>query len=137
MRVVLDTNTLLSALMVRGTPPDRLYEEWRHGRFELVSTGRQIEELRRVVQRPFFQARLKASEIGRMVNDLRRLAVMIDSLPRVSRSPDPADDYLLALCEAARADYLATGDKSHLLALKNHRGTRIVSARTLANRLDR
>lgn len=137
MRVVLDTNILLSALMVRDTPPDRLYEEWRHGRFELVSTDRQIEELRQVVRRPFFQARLKASEVGRMVNDLRRLAVMIDALPRVSRSPDPADDYLLALCEAARADFLVTGDKSHLLALKSHRGTRIVSARTLANRLGR
>lgn len=137
MRVVLDTNILLSVLMVRGTPPDRLYEEWRHGRFELVSTDRQIEELRQVVRRPFFQARLKASEVGRMVNDLRRLAVMIDTLPSVSRSSDPADDYLLALCEAARADYLVTGDKSHLLALKSHRGTRIVSARTLANKLQR
>ncbi len=137
MRVVLDTNILLSALMVRGTPPDRLYEEWRHGRFELVSTDRQIEELRQVVRRPFFQVRLKASEVGRMVNDLRRLAVMIDTLPSVSRSSDPADDDLLALCEAARADYLVTGDKSHLLALKSHRGTRIVSARALANRLGR
>lgn len=137
MRVVLDTNILLSALMVRGTPPDRLYEEWRHGRFDLVTTERQIEELRQVVRRPFFQVRLKASEIGRMVNDLRRLAVMHDDLPRVSRSPDPADDYLLALCEAAQADYLVTGDKCHLLALKTHLGTRIVSAKTLANRLRR
>lgn len=137
MRVVLDTNILLSALMVRGTPPDRLYEQWRHSRFDLVSTDRQIEELRRVVRRPFFQARLKASEVGRMVNDLRRLAVMIDTLPSVSRSPDPADDYLLALCKAGGADYLVTGDKSHLLALKSHLGTRIVSARTLANRLAR
>lgn len=137
MRVVLDTNILLSALMVRGTPTDRLYEEWRHGRFDLVTTERQIEELRQVVRRPFFQERLKASEIGRMVNDLRRLAVMRSDLPRVNRSPDPSDDYLLALCEAARADYLVTGDKSHLLALKSHLGTRIVSARTLANKLRR
>lgn len=137
MRVVLDTNILLSALMVRGTPPDRLYEEWRHGRFELVSTERQIEELRQVVRRPFFQERLKASEIGRMVNDLRRLAVMRNDLPRVSRSPDPADDYLLALCEAGQADYLVRGDKSHLLSLKTHLDTRIVSARSLANKLRR
>ena len=57
------------------------------------------------------------------------------SAPSMTRAADPADDYLLALCEAARADYLVTGDKSHLLALKSHRDTRIVSARTLANRL--
>lgn len=137
MRVVLDTNILLSALMVRGTPPDRLYEEWRHGRFQLASTEKQIDELRQVVRRPFFQARLKASEIGRMVNDIRRLAVMHDTLPAVSRSPDPNDDYLLALCQAASADYLVTGDKSHLLALERHEGARILSAKSLVELLGR
>jgi putative PIN family toxin of toxin-antitoxin system len=137
MRVVLDTNILLSALMVRGTPPDWLYEEWRHGRFQLASTEKQIDELRQVVRRPFFQARLKASEIGRMVNDIRRLAVMCDTLPAVRRSPDPSDDYLLALCQAANADYLVTGDKSHLLALKRHQGTRILSAKSMVNLLGR
>ena len=110
MRVVLDTNILLSALMVRATPPDRIYEQWRHGRFELASTERQMDELKQVVRRPFFQARLKASEIGRMVNDIRRFAVMCSRLPIVKRSPDPNDDYLLGLCQAAGADYLVTGD---------------------------
>lgn len=131
MRVVLDTNILLSALMTRDTPPDRLYEEWRHGRFELASTQQQLDELRAVARRPFFKERLKPSEIGRMVNDIRRLATMHDALPAVRRSPDPADDYLLALCDAAKADYLVTGDKHHLLALKHRGATRIVSARTL------
>ncbi len=137
MRAVLDTNILLSALMVRGKSRYRLYEEWRHGRFNVVATESQIEELRQFVRRPFFQDRLKASEIGRMVNDLRRLAVLCNHLPRVSRSPDPTGDYLLALGEAARADYMVMGEKSHLLALKNHVGTRIVSARALANMLRR
>lgn len=137
MRVILDTNILLSALMTRGTPPDRLYEAWRHGRFGLVSTERQIEELRDVVRRPFFQGRLKPSEIGRMVNDIRRLAVMCETLPLVQCSPDPADDFLLALCEASLADYLVTGDKSHLLTLDRHHGTQIVTARTLVGLLDR
>lgn len=135
MRVVLDTNILLSALMVRGTPPDRLYEEWRHGRFILVTAERQIEELRQVVRRPFFKERLKTSEIGRMINDIRRLALMQVWLPDVSRSPDPNDDYLLGLCQIASADYLVTGDKSHLLTLESHEATRIVSARTLIDLL--
>jgi predicted nucleic acid-binding protein len=81
MRLVLDTNILLSALLVRGTPPDKLYEEWRHGRFQLASAEQQLDELRRVSRRPFFQERLTASEIGRMVNDIRRLATMCDPLP--------------------------------------------------------
>ena len=56
----------------------------------------------------------------------------MDALPRVRRSPDPADDFLLALSEAGRADYLVTGDKSGLLALEQHKDTRIVSARAFA-----
>jgi hypothetical protein len=131
MRVVLDTNILLSALIVRGTPPDRLYEEWRHGRFELASAERQLEELNRVSRRPFFQARIKPSEIGRMINDIRRLAVMCDPLPLVTISPDPDDDFLLAIAQVAGADYLVTGDKSDLLILKRHGCTRIVTAREM------
>ena len=136
MRVVLDTKILLSALMVRGTPPDRLYEEWRHGRFQLASAEQQLEELKRVARRPFFRARLTASEIGRMINDIRRLAVMCDPLPPVVVSPDPNDDFLLAIAQAAAADYLVTGDKSDLLALGAHGRTRIVSARAMVHVLN-
>jgi len=46
MRVVLDTNILISALMTRDTPPDRLYEYWKEGRFQLASCERQLEEIR-------------------------------------------------------------------------------------------
>lgn len=137
MRLVLDTNILLSALMVRGTPPDKLYEAWRHGRFQLASAEQQLEELKRVSRRPFFQDRLTASEIGRMVNDIRRLATMCDPLHDVSGSPDPNDDFLLAIAQAADADYLITGDKSDLLALGSHGRTRIVSARAMVQFLNR
>ncbi|HME11001.1 MAG TPA: hypothetical protein VKG25_28360 [Bryobacteraceae bacterium] len=49
-------------------------------------------------------------------------------LPRVKRSPDPTGDFLLALSEAGKADYLVTGDQSGLLVLHRHKATRIVSA---------
>lgn len=135
MRVVLDTNILLSALITRGTPPDQLYEEWRHGRFDLATAEQQLEELNRVSRRPFFLARLKPNEIGRMVNDIRRLALMCDPLPPVTISPDPDDDFLLAVAQAAVADYLVTGDKNDLLSLKSHGCTRIVTARELVQLL--
>ncbi len=131
MRIVLDTNILLSALLTRGTPPDQLYEEWRHGRFDLASAEQQLEELNRVSRRPFFLTRLKPSEVGRMVNDIRRLALMCDPLPSVTLSPDPNDDFLLAISQVAKADYLVTGDKNDWLALKTHGSTRITTAREL------
>ena len=64
------------------------------------------------------------------MNDMKDLAETIGALPRVERSPDPPDeDFLLALSEAGKSDYLVTGDKSGLLALARHRATRILSAR--------
>ena len=42
MRVVLDTNILLSALMVRHTPPDRIYAAWLQNKFELATSEVQV-----------------------------------------------------------------------------------------------
>jgi uncharacterized protein len=136
VRVILDTNILLAALMVRGTPPDRLFELWKERRFELVTCEAQLEELNRVTRRPFFRKRLMPGEAGRLINDLRRLARRFDALPRIERSSDPNDDFLLALAEVARADYLVTGDRSGLLNLKNQGITRIVTARYLLEHLE-
>ncbi|MGQ9635280.1 MAG: hypothetical protein ACUVXB_13680, partial [Bryobacteraceae bacterium] len=77
-------------------------------------------------------ARIKPYNAGRVVKALKELAETIGPLPRVKRSPDPTDDFLLALSIAGRADYLVTGDKSGLLALTRHQAPRIVSARDFA-----
>jgi hypothetical protein len=66
------------------------------------------------------------------VNELKGLAVMVEPLSSVERSPDPDDNFLLGAAEAGRADFLVTGDKSGLLALKRHEGTRIISAAEFA-----
>ena len=135
MRVLLDTNVLLSALLVRGTPPDRLYEAWRQGRFDLVSCKRQLEELNRVSRRPVLRERLRPAEAGRLVNEIRRLAILCEPGKMASISPDPDDDFLLAVAEAAHADYLVTGDKTDLLSLRRHAATRILTARQLVELL--
>jgi len=67
-----------------------------------------------------------------LVNQLRKLAEDVDPLPPIERSPDPDDDYLLALSEAGKANYLVTGDKYGLLDLDTHKGAQIISARGFA-----
>jgi predicted nucleic acid-binding protein len=69
---------------------------------------------------------------GRLVNQVRKLAEDVDTLPRVERSSDPTDDFLLSVSEGGKADYLVTGDKSGLLTLGRHKATRIVSAKEFA-----
>jgi putative PIN family toxin of toxin-antitoxin system len=132
VRVALDTNILISSLLLASGHPAAIYREWIAGRFTLVTCEEQIEELRAALQKPALAERIRPHRAGRLVNELRRVAEMTGPLPHVRRSPDPNDDYLLALAEAARADYLVTGDKSGLLALGSHGRTRIVSARNFA-----
>jgi uncharacterized protein len=132
MRVVLDTNILVSALLVQTGYPAAIYRAWHEGHFTLLTCSGQLDELRATLRKPALAARIKPYSAGRLVNELAELAETIGSLPRVVRSPDPSDDFLLALSEAGKADYLVTGDKSGLLVLARHRAMRIVSARDFA-----
>jgi uncharacterized protein len=79
-------------------------------------------------------ARLASALAGRLVNQLRDLAIVVAKLPKVDRSPDPDDNHLLALAEAGKAQFLVTGDKQ-LLSLKRHKFARIISPATLVELL--
>jgi uncharacterized protein len=82
--------------------------------------------------KPTIAARIKPYSAGRLVNQLKDLAEIVGPLPLVERSPDPTDDFLLAMSEAGQADYLVTGDKNGLLRLVRHKTTRILSASEFA-----
>ena len=129
MRVVLDTNILVAGLISPSGAPAETCDAWADGRFDLLTCREQIAELRATLKKPKVAALIHPHKAGRLVNQIRKLAVLVEALPRVKRSPDPEDDFLLALCEAGGADYLVTGDKSGLLSLKRHNKTRIISAR--------
>ena len=135
MKVVLDTNVLVSALLSPGGMPARIVRAWLDERFTLVSHPLQLDELRDVTRRDRIRALIRPAKAGRLVNQIARLALLPATLPRGERSPDLRDDFLLALCEAAGADWLATGDKADLLALERHGATRIVTAARLAAEL--
>lgn len=132
MRVVLDTNILVSALLLQQGHPAEIYSAWQEGNFTLLTCAEQLDELRQTLRKPAIAERIKPYKAGRLVNELKGLAEDVGVLPRVQRSPDPTDDFLLAISEAGKADYLVTGDKSGLLALARHQNTRIVSARHFA-----
>ena len=129
MRLVVDTNILVSALLSATSLPARITLLWRAGRFGLLTAAEQLDEVTRVTRYPKIRERLTPAVAGRLVNDLRALAITLDALPAVDVSPDPDDNYLLAIAMAGSADFLVTGDKRDLLGLGTHAGTRIISAR--------
>ena len=132
MRVVLDTNLIISALIAPSGKPAAIIDAWLDGNFTLLTCAEHVNELRVTLQKPRIAELVKPYKAGRLVNQIKNLAENISPLPHVERSPDPTDDFLLALCEGGKADYLVTGDKSGLLALDRHKTTRIVSVRHFA-----
>jgi predicted nucleic acid-binding protein len=83
----------------------------------------------RVTRYPKIRERLSPSLAGRLINQLRDVAVLMRNPPVVTASRDPYDNHLLALAAAGSADFLVTGDKRDLLGLKLYEGVRIVTVR--------
>ena len=87
------------------------------GGFELIVSSLVLAELRRALAYPKLRKRIAAEDAARFVAWLGRSATVAEDPadPPPLRSPDPGDDYLLALAATARAA-LVTGDR-HLLSL--------------------
>ncbi|MBW8754302.1 MAG: putative toxin-antitoxin system toxin component, PIN family [Sphingomonadales bacterium] len=135
MRVVLDTNVLFSGLASSETGPGQLLKHWHARRFQVMTCEEQIDEIRRVSRYAKMRGKFLPSEVGQLVSRLRKQTIVISTLPPIDRSPDPWDNYLLALSEVCHADFLVTGDKGGLLALGRHEGTAIVTVRHMLGRL--
>ncbi|MDP2784060.1 MAG: putative toxin-antitoxin system toxin component, PIN family [Sulfurimicrobium sp.] len=121
LRVVLDTNVLLSGIAYPASVPGKILAAWRHGSVDVLLSAFILDELRRVLPRLAHRHGLTLAEIDDLVDALSIQAEIIEPLPGVE--PDlrdlddqPVLDTLLAALKASEANYLITGDKD-LLAL--------------------
>jgi putative PIN family toxin of toxin-antitoxin system len=132
MRVILDTNVLLAALISPHSPPDIIYRAWRAARFDLVTGSVQLDELRRVSRYPKIKAILPAHRVGTMIKNMQRAIVLgAPDLPDGIEVSDPNDAFLLAMALVSETDYLVTGDRrAGLLQRGRISRTRIVTPAT-------
>jgi len=121
LRVVLDTNVLLSGLAYPASVPGKIMAAWRHGSVEVLLSAYILEELRRALPRLAHRHGLSEAEIDDLVDILSLQAEVIEPLPGAEPDLRDIDDQpvvgtLLAALKTSGADYLITGDKD-LLAL--------------------
>jgi putative PIN family toxin of toxin-antitoxin system len=130
VRIVIDTNLLVSGVITAGRPR-QLVDAAKAGEFELCTSEALLAELLDVLSRGKFEARLIQAGLtpAAIVDDLRKLAVLVapTAVPRVVPT-DPDDDHVLAAALAGHADLIASGDKRDLLPLGSYLGIEIVTA---------
>ncbi len=127
MRVVLDTNILLSALISPHGISDKIYRAWRLGRFDLVTSLIQLDELRRASRYPKFKTVLQPARVGAMINNLQH-AIILNHLNIKEEANDPGDAFLISMSSEGKADYLVTGEKrAGLLQRKSIGRTRVLT----------
>ena len=129
MRVVLDTNLVVSALLWGGTPY-RLIEAAVAGEIELFTSPALLSELVDVLGREHIASKLEEQQtsveaVAILYGRLAKLIFPQSALPVILDDPD--DDELIAAALAASADLLISGDHS-VLAIREHQGIRIVTA---------
>lgn len=118
MRAVVDVNVLISATVSARGPSAKVIRSCRDGAFELVVSELLIAELTRALSYPKIRKRIPPEKAAAFISWVRDHGTIAEDPrdPPAIRSPDPDDDYLLALAVSARS-YLVTGDQ-HLLGLE-------------------
>jgi putative PIN family toxin of toxin-antitoxin system len=110
-RIVLDPGVLIAALISAKGAPRALVRAWIEGAFELLVSPKLLAELARVLGRPKFRRYATEREARAFVAFLQRFATLCADVESPDRlTPDPGDDYLLALARSHSANFLVSGD---------------------------
>lgn len=125
LKVVIDTNVLVSALLKDNSPPAFILALLRKRKMTLCLSKSIFEEYRAVLNREKF--RHISSAAAPLLLSLKKRALLVEPKFRIDViTDDPADNKFLECAQAARADFLITGNTKHFL-FKKYQATRIVS----------
>lgn len=132
MRVVLDTNVLISAFISQTGAPAQIFALWRSGDLEIIVSSETLDELTRVLSYPRVTRYLRYTpeQIERFLALLRMGAERIEteSIENLTViNDDPDDDKFFALALAAQAQYIVSGDKAHVLPVRQYEGIQVVA----------
>jgi putative PIN family toxin of toxin-antitoxin system len=128
MRVVLDANQFVSAVLVPVGRPAQILDTWRRGDLDLLMSPPILAEVRRVLLYPRLQRRhgWDEAQVDIFLEGIWLAAIPMPGTTAVEAVlDDPSDDKYLACAVEGSAEYIITGDQ-HLLRLDPWRGIRII-----------
>ena len=130
LRILCDTNVLVSAFIAAG-PPSRIIEEVIAGHLRLVLAEPVLRELERVLRGKLRFEERRWVEVESVLVDLAEEVVAAPEAAVEAVTGDPDDDLVLACAVQAPVDVVVSGDRRHLLPVREHAGVRIVTPQAL------
>ncbi|OGX21637.1 MAG: putative toxin-antitoxin system toxin component, PIN family [Omnitrophica WOR_2 bacterium GWC2_45_7] len=124
VRVVVDTNVLISAAL-KGGSPRKIWNKFLEGEIILVFSMSMLEEVAKTLRKSKFADLISEEETKRILIFLELFGEFIEPTVHVTACRDNADNHILAAALSARTDFLVTGDKD-LLSLKTFPSTAII-----------
>ena len=128
MRVVLDTNVLVSSTLGPMGRPAAIMKALQEGRYELILSEAILEEYREALTEPDVRRRrgYTDAQIEAGVQAFRDLGTLVEPDLSMRVAPDPDDDHIIGCAIAGEADYIVTGDKK-LLSVESYRGIQLLN----------
>ena len=124
MRIVLDTNVLVSGLLNPFGPPARILQLLAAGELSLCYDARILCDYRGVLLRPAFGFR--SDQVDSLLEQIRATGEPVAAVPLAHRLPDRDAEPFLEVALAAGVEYLVTGNLRHYPA-RTRSGVRVVS----------
>jgi uncharacterized protein len=132
IRVVIDTNVVVSAILAPKGTPARILKLALDGVFELILSPLLVQEIQEAMHYPKIVKLMKKHRVGfAEMNDLlekiKRVAINVPGELTLNALPDdPRDNMVFACAMEGRADFIVSGD-NHLTGLKTFQGIPIVT----------
>lgn len=138
LRVVIDTNVLVSSVISKKGAPAFLIQAWSEGLFNLVISEAIITEIERVLSEHSLKQVFNISndQITRLVELLRRNSILVPGSAAVAGAvpADPTDEMFIAAALDGNADVIVSDDKD-LLEIESFQGVAILTPRQFLDRI--
>jgi putative PIN family toxin of toxin-antitoxin system len=135
VRIVIDTNVLISAIFWTGKPK-QLLNKVRHRKVTFITSENLLAELKEILMRKDKPFRLSDEEAGRIFNEIRTLAETVPTHSKLDVCQDERDNKVIECALDGKAECIISGDL-HLLELESFRGVRIMTVSDFLNDFER
>ena len=126
MRIVLDTNVLISGIFFSG-PPYRILKAWQEGKIEIIVSEEILTEYKRVAEE--LAQQFPSVDINQILELLTIHSEIVDSQDyQVTICEDPDDNKFISCALASKSKIIVSGDK-HLLRISGHKGIQVLKPR--------